>query len=38
MERDGNASKSLNICYERYVSKPPKSYHLRIIPSAFSTR
>jgi len=25
-------------CYERCVSKPPKSYHLKIIPSAFSTR
>jgi hypothetical protein len=25
-------------CYERCVSKPPKSCHLKIIPSAFSTR
>jgi len=25
-------------CYERCVSKAPKSYHLKIIPSVFSTR
>jgi hypothetical protein len=25
-------------CYERWISKPQKSYHLKIIPSAFSIR
>ena len=25
----------LKICYERCVSKPLKSYHSKIIPSAF---
>ncbi len=28
----------LNNCSERCISKPPKSYHLKVIPSAFSTR
>jgi hypothetical protein len=28
----------ISFCYKRSVSKAPKSYHLKIIPSAFSTR
>jgi len=28
----------VSICYERCVSKPLKSYHSKIIPSAFPTR
>jgi hypothetical protein len=28
-------TQNLDICYERCVSKPPKSYHLKILPCAF---